>query len=105
MAIGDLVGNIEAIIGTLITAELSFKAASHLLYALATYRWQNDSAALQRLNDILNRCEQAEGKRNRLIHSDWYPIPKLAKVLFASNQLPAIERAFVFNKNLLHRQI
>jgi hypothetical protein len=79
MAIGDLVGNIEAIIGTLITAELSFKAASHLLYALATYWWQNDSAALQRLNDILNRCEQAEGKRNRLIHSDWYPDTKTGK--------------------------
>ena len=79
MAIGELVGSTEVIIGALITAELSFKAASHLLYALATYRWPNDSAALQRLNDALNRCEQIEGERNRLIHSDWYPDTKTGK--------------------------
>jgi hypothetical protein len=79
MAIWELVANAEIVIGALITAELSFKAASHLLYALAIYRWQNDSATLQKLNDILNRCEQAEGDRNRLIHSDWYPDIKTGK--------------------------
>jgi len=79
MAIWELVANAEIVIGALITAELSFKAASHLLYALATYLWQNDSATLQKLNEILARCEQAEGDRNRLIHSDWYPDTKTGK--------------------------
>jgi len=79
MAIWELVAYAEVVIGALLTAELSFRSASHLLYALATYRWQNDSAALQRLNDILVRCEMAEGERNRLIHSDWYPDTKTGK--------------------------
>jgi hypothetical protein len=72
IAIGELIIPADSVIGALVTAELSFKAASHLLYALANYRWEDDPATLQTLRKVLGRCDHAEGKRNRMIHSDWF---------------------------------
>jgi hypothetical protein len=57
MAIWELAVERDKLVGALITAELSFKAASHLLYALADYRWEG-SGAVQALNEILERCEK-----------------------------------------------
>jgi hypothetical protein len=57
-------------LGSLISAELSFKGLVDLLYGLVEYEWEG-SKHPKELKPILNRCIAAESKRNNLIHSDW----------------------------------
>jgi hypothetical protein len=70
-AIGEFAASGERVLGSLITAELPFKAAVDLLYALFEYRSEGSSCPKE-LKAILVRCVTAEGKRNQLIHSSWY---------------------------------
>ena len=70
-AISEFAASGERVLGSVITAELSFKAAVDLLYALFDYRWEGSSRPKE-LKAILGRCITAEGKRNQLIHSSWY---------------------------------
>lgn len=70
--ISELVAIDDPILGTLITAEVSFKGLLDLLFAVFEYEWEGSDRPKQ-LKPILGRCHAAESKRNQLIHSNWYP--------------------------------
>jgi hypothetical protein len=70
--ISELVAIDDPILGTLITAEVSFKGLLDLLFAVFEYEWEGSDRPKQ-LKPILDRCHAAESKRNQLIHSNWYP--------------------------------
>ena len=57
--------------GSVITAELSFKQSIDLLYALFEDRWEG-STRPKELKPILGRCIKASEKRNQMVHSSWY---------------------------------
>lgn len=69
--IGELAAKDDRILGSLISAELSFKGLVDLLYGLVEYEWEGSNHPKE-LKLILGRCIAAEGKRNQLIHSNWY---------------------------------
>ena len=90
-AISELMSKDDPMIGSMITAELSFDRLVDLLYAAWEYRWKGpvsvsqDRAAVAKtdfdavtetkiagLKKILNRCNQVKDARNRLVHSEWY---------------------------------
>ena len=70
-AISEFAASDDRVLGSLITAELSFNASVELLYALFEYQWEGSSRPKE-LKAILGRCVTAESKRNQLIHSNWY---------------------------------
>jgi hypothetical protein len=74
-AISDLVAKDDPVMGSIITAELSFEGLMDLLYAAWEYRWEG-SSKVAGLEKILNRCAKAKAKRNQLVHSEWYRVSK-----------------------------
>jgi len=70
-AIGELVAKDDPLVGSAITAGLSFKTSIDVLYTLFEYQWEGSSRPKE-LQPILARCITAESKRNQLIHSNWY---------------------------------
>lgn len=70
MLIGSLLNERQRI-GQVITAELSFKGLKALLVSLYIERHGKDDADFEQLKDLINRCGQAEEKRNQITHSIW----------------------------------
>jgi hypothetical protein len=71
VAISELATKDDRILGSLITAELPFKALPKLLYGIVEYEMEGSNRP-QELKKILKRCDAAANKRNQLVHSDWY---------------------------------
>lgn len=74
-AISDLVAKDDPVMGSMITAELSFEGLMDLLYASWEYRWEGSSKVAD-LAKILDRCAKVKCKRNQLLHSEWYRVSK-----------------------------
>jgi hypothetical protein len=70
-AISELMSKEDPMMGSMITAELSFDRLTDLLYAAWKYRWEG-SDKVSPLKKILDRCDEARGARNQLVHSEWY---------------------------------
>jgi hypothetical protein len=58
-------------VSKIITSELSFKGVKALLMSLYIEKLGKDDADYNQLKGLLNRCGQAEGKRNQITHSMW----------------------------------
>ncbi len=57
-------------VGQIITAELSFKNLLALFSSLYRFRTQ-DAKAIEKLKRLIKKIDQAEKKRNTVIHSLW----------------------------------
>ena len=70
MLIGSLLNERQRI-GQVITAELSFKGLKALLISLYIERHGKEDPDFEKLKGLINRCGQAEEKRNQITHSIW----------------------------------
>jgi hypothetical protein len=71
-AVGELLDPLDARLGVIITAQLSFKGILDLFEALFDHRF-NDPVLQEKLRKFLGQCKAAEDRRNQIIHSHWIP--------------------------------
>lgn len=58
--------------------QLSFGRLVSVVKALAVTRLDQELEHLQKLDELLKECKQAESRRNQLTHSDWGRVPEFA---------------------------
>ena len=76
--IGRLISN-DAQLGTIITAELSFRNRVSLLCSLYLYRLHLTERP-ENLKALLAKLHQAEDRRNTILHSYWVKSPECGKL-------------------------
>ena len=76
--IGRLISN-DAQLGTIITAELSFRNTVSLLCSLYLYRLHLNERP-EALKALLAKLHQAEDRRNTILHSYWVKSPECGKL-------------------------
>jgi hypothetical protein len=59
-------------LGTIVTAQLSFKGTLDLLETLFAHRF-NDPVLQKEISKFLGSCREVEKRRNQIIHSSWVP--------------------------------